>query len=170
MTALPGLTALVVGGTAPVGAAVCALLVRQGASVLIADGSRRVAEGTRLADALGPCARFELLDPRNEREWAATIHDGSGRFGGIDALVLVEPDATSVAMALRAAGSHLSRRGGAIVGVARSAAAAALSQAGIPVVELPDDQPSEPSATEFAEMAVRYVRRGLRGSPQSVTV
>lgn len=168
MQALPGLTVLVVGGTGRFGSALCRLLVERGAKVLIADGCATVAVGTQLAASLGPAARFELLDPRDEKEWDATIKDGAGRFGGIDALVLVEPDATSVGMSLRTAGGHLSRRNGAFVGMARSAAAAALSQAGIPVVELPDGEPSEAEALEFAEVAERYLRHGLRGSPQPV--
>ena len=169
MDMLTGRIALVVGGAGAVGAVVCRHLVQRGCQVLIADGCSRVAEGTRLADALGPCARFELLHPTDEREWTATISDGLGRFGGLDAVVLVEPDASAVALAVRTAGPHLPRPGGALVGIARPEAAAALASAGIPVVALPDaDTPdaelSEADKTSLASQAVRHVSQALARS------
>ncbi len=164
MESLTGRIALVVGGATTVGSALSRLLVANGARVLIADGYTRVASGTRLADVLGPNARFELLDSSDERDWLATLNDGVGRFGGLDVLVLVEPDAVAVALGLRTAGSQLARRGGAVIGLARSAAAQALSLGGIPVVELPDAEPSDASAKDLAAVAVRYVQHGLRAS------
>jgi uncharacterized protein YbjT (DUF2867 family) len=166
MDMLEGRIALVVGGAGAVGAAVCRELVRHGAQVLIADGCSRVAAGTKLAHELGPCARFELLDPHDETEWLATVNDGTGRFGGLDLVVLVEPDATGVALALRAAGPHLARRGGAFVGLACEQAAAALSRAGIPVVEVPDADLSDAALEALASVALRYVRSSLRASPR----
>jgi hypothetical protein len=174
--AIPALVALVVGGAGRIGAAVSRALTTEGAHVLIADQSKRVREGTRLADALGPSARFELLDPSDEREWIATVSDGVGCFGGLDVLVLVEPDATAVAMALRTAGPHLARRGGAFVGMARSEAADVLTLAGIPVVELPAGEDGEGAgvvvddamADALASAAVRFVRSGLRTSPRTL--
>jgi 3alpha(or 20beta)-hydroxysteroid dehydrogenase len=173
---VPALVALVVGGAGNVGAAVCRALIDEGAHVLIADHARRVAAGTRLADELGPSARFELLDPGDEREWIATVSDGVGCFGGLDVLVLVEPDATAVAMALRTAGPHLARRGGAFVGMARSQAADVLTMAGIPVVPLPAGEDGDETgvvvddaaADDLAAAAVRFVRRGLRTSPRTL--
>ena len=173
---IPALVALVVGGAGPIGAAVSRALIDEGAHVLIADHAQRVGAGTRLADELGPSARFELLDPRDEREWIATVSDGVGCFGGLDALVLVEPDATAVAMALRTAGPHLARRGGAFVGMARSEAAHVLTLAGIPVVALPDGEDGDGTgvavddalADDLAARAVRFVRSGLRTSPRTL--
>lgn len=159
-----GRIALVVGGASTVGAAVCRALARQGWQVLIADGCANVAAGTKLAGELGPCARFELLHTHDEKEWQATINDGTGCFGGLDAVLLVEPDATGVAMALRTAGPHVAKRGGALVGLAREQAAAALSMAGIPVVELPDSELSDPAVEVLAAVALRYVRSALRGT------
>jgi hypothetical protein len=170
MDMLTGRTALVVGGAGAVGAVVCRRLVQLGCRVLIADGCSRVAEGTRLADALGPCARFELLHPTDEREWAATISDGLGRFGGLDAVVLVEPDAAGVELAIRTAGPHLSRRGGALVGIARSQAAAALANAGIPVVPLPRGELSEEDRASLASQALRHVSQALATSGVRVVV
>lgn len=161
MPELTGRIALVVGGAGTVGAAVCRRLVAQGSQVLIADGCSQVAAGTRLADALGACARFELLDPTDEREWVSTINDGLGRFGGLDSVVLVEPDATEVAMAIRSAGPHLSRRGGALVAMARSQAAAALSVAGVTVVALPDTPLSEDDHDAAADETLRHIQHAL---------
>jgi nucleoside-diphosphate-sugar epimerase len=164
MEALTDRIVLVTGGAGTVGAALCRMLVEHGAHVLIADNCLRVAEGTRLADTLAPRARFELLDPSSEREWLATLSDGMGRFGGLDVLVLVEPDAMAVALALRTAGPHLARRGGAVVGIARSEEAQVLALAGIPVVEMADAEPSAEMAANLAAVAIRYVRHGLRAS------
>ncbi|MGA7687869.1 MAG: SDR family NAD(P)-dependent oxidoreductase [Jiangellales bacterium] len=160
--------ALVVGGAGTVGAAVCRALVDEGAQVLIADQCSRVADGTRLANELGPCAQFELLDPSNEREWLATLSDGIGRFGGLDAMVLVQPDATGVALALRTAGPHLARRGGAFVGMASATSSAVLSTAGIPVVEVPEGPLSRETAEALAGAALRYAKHALRTSPRSL--
>jgi NAD(P)-dependent dehydrogenase (short-subunit alcohol dehydrogenase family) len=168
MDALTDRTVLVTGGASPIGAALCRLLVGSQARVLIADGCARVADGVRLADELSPHARFELLHTENEQEWLATLDDGMGRFGHLDVLVLVEPDALAVAMALRTAGPHLARRGGTVVGVARSEEAQALGLGGIPVVEIPDGEPSPGVADGLAGVAVRYVRHGLRASAPRV--
>jgi hypothetical protein len=164
MDALTDRTVLVTGGAGTIGAAVCRLLVSSGAQVLIADGCERVAAGTRLADELRPHARFELLHTASEQEWLATLDDGMGRFGHLDVLMLVEPDAHAVALALRTAGPHLARRGGALVGLARREQAEALGLGGIPVVELPEGEPSAAMAESLAGVALRYVRHGLRGS------
>lgn len=165
---VPSLVALVVGGAGTIGAAVCRALVAEGVHVLVADRAQRVAAGTHLADSLGGHARFELLNPTDEREWVATLADGIGCFGGLDVLVLVEPDATGVALALRTAGPHLARRGGAFVGMARSDAADVLTMAGIPVVSLPEGGVSDEKAAELAAGAIRFVRHGLRTSPRSL--
>lgn len=167
MQALTDRTVLVSGGAGTVGAALCRLLVLEGARVLIADGCVGVAEGTRLANSLGHHARFELLDTHSEREWAATLADGVGRFGTLDALVLVEPDALAVALALRTAGPHLARSGGAAVGIARRDAADALGLGGIPVVELPEGPVSSAVAEHLAGVAMRYLQHGLRSSAPS---
>jgi NAD(P)-dependent dehydrogenase (short-subunit alcohol dehydrogenase family) len=164
MYVLTDRTVLVTGGASAVGAALCRQLVRAGARVLVADGCHAVAEGTRLADSLGHQARFELLDTSSEREWTATLNDGVGRFGALDVLVLVEPDAVAVALALRTAGRYLARRGGAAVGIARREQAEMLGLGGIPVVELPDGPVSAEMAERLAQVAVRYVRHGLRAS------
>jgi hypothetical protein len=169
MDALTDRTVLVTGGAGTIGAAVCRLLVSSGAQVLIADGCERVAAGTRLADELRPHARFELLHTESEQEWLATLDDGMGRFGHLDVLVLVEPDAHAVALALRTAGPHLARRGGTLVGLARREQAESLGLGGIPVVELPDDEPSPAMAQSLAGVALRYVRHGLRGSAPRAT-
>jgi NAD(P)-dependent dehydrogenase (short-subunit alcohol dehydrogenase family) len=166
MDSISECTALVVGATGAVGAALCRDLVAHGCHVLVADRCANVAAGTRLADTLGPNARFELLDPHDETEWTATLTDGTGRFGGLDAVLLVEPDATAVAMALRTAGPHLARRGGALVGLARRDAAVALSSAGIPVVELPSQELSPSAVDALTAVALRHVRNGLRGTPR----
>jgi hypothetical protein len=165
MQALTDRTVLVTGGAGTVGTALCRLLVLAGARVLIADGCIGVAEGIRLADSLGHRARFELLDTHSEREWLATLSDGVGRFGTLDSLVLVEPDAVAVALALRTAGPHLARSGGAAVGIAQRDAARALGLAGIPVVELPPGPVSASAAEQLAGVALRYLQHGLRSSP-----
>ena len=168
MDTLAGRVVLIVGGAGRVGAAVSRRMVDEGAQALVADRVDRVAAGTRLADALGHCARFELLDPSDEREWIATLSDGIGRFGGLDVLVLVEPDSTAVALALRTAGPHLARRGGAFVGLARSDAAAVLTMAGIPVVQVPAGDVADDVADELAASALRFVDHGLRASPRTL--
>jgi uncharacterized protein YbjT (DUF2867 family) len=160
--------ALVVGGAGTIGAAVCSALIQEGAQVLIADECSRVAEGTKLANDLGPCAQFELLDPSDEREWLATLSDGIGRFGGLDAMVLVQPDATGVAMALRTAGPHLARRGGAFIGMASAKTAAVLSTAGIPVIEVPEGDLSEEGVASLANAALRYAKHALRTSQRTL--
>jgi NAD(P)-dependent dehydrogenase (short-subunit alcohol dehydrogenase family) len=168
MDALTDRTVLVTGGAGPIGAALCRLLVGSEARVLIADGCARVADGVRLADELSPHARFELLHTESEQEWLATLDDGMGRFGHLDVLVLVEPDALAVAMALRTAGPHLARRGGTVVGIARSEEAQALGLGGIPVVEIPEAVPTPDMADGLAAVALRYVRHGLRASAPRV--
>lgn len=167
MPVLTGRIALVVGGAGAVGAAVCRRLVQRGCRVLIADGCARVAAGTRLAEALGACAQFELLDPTDEREWASTINDGLGRFGGLDTVVLVEPDPAGVALAVRSAGPYLAQRGGALVGLAREQAAAALSAAGIPVVTLPDTPLTDAQQNAVAEQALEFVEHELAAAGAS---
>lgn len=164
MVEFSGRTALVVGGAGPVGAAVCRSLVQRGSRVLIADGCSRVAAGTRLAHALGACAQFELLDPTDEREWTSTIANGIGRFGGLDAVVLVEPDEDCVAMALRTCGPYLDRRGGTMVGLADAAAGAVLEDAGIPVVALGESAASDGDNRALADEALRYIEQASAAS------
>lgn len=155
---------LVTGGATPLGAGLTRLLVAQGAHVLVADGCARVAEGVRLADDLAPHARFELLETSSERDWLATLSDGIGRYGGLDVLVLVEPDAEAVALALRTAGPHLARRGGTVVGVAHRDQARTLGLAGVPVVEVTAAEPTPSHVADLAGAALRYVQYGLRAS------
>ena len=66
-----GLSALVTGGAAGIGAAVVRLLHEEGARVHVADVDS--AGGTALAAELGDRARFVALDVTDEDSWAAAL-------------------------------------------------------------------------------------------------
>lgn len=74
-----GMTALVTGGAAGIGAAVVRLMHHEGARVYVADVS--VEAGQALADQLGERASFVGLDVTGEDSWAAALatiqRDGS---------------------------------------------------------------------------------------------
>ena len=66
-----GVTALVTGGAAGIGAAVVRLIHHEGARVYVAD--LNVEQGQRLADELGERATFLHLDVTDEVSWAAAL-------------------------------------------------------------------------------------------------
>lgn len=76
---------LVTGGASGLGAATARLLVRAGASVVIADTNR--AAGEALAAELGANARFALTDVTSEHDAQAAIDLALEAFGHLHALV-----------------------------------------------------------------------------------
>ncbi len=71
MGRLDGKIILISGGARGQGAAEARLFVAEGARVVIGDVLE--AEGTRLADELGPAARFVVQDVTREADWEKAI-------------------------------------------------------------------------------------------------
>jgi 3(or 17)beta-hydroxysteroid dehydrogenase len=82
---LAGKVAIVTGGAKGLGAAIVRLFVEEGATVVISDVDTEA--GVRLADSIGPRARFERHDVRDESEWERVIAATVARFGALDVLV-----------------------------------------------------------------------------------
>lgn len=77
--------ALVTGAARGIGEAISEVFVREGAFVVLSD--IRDEPGSDVADRLGPSARYEHLDVRDEAQWTAVIETTLERFGRIDVLV-----------------------------------------------------------------------------------
>jgi 3(or 17)beta-hydroxysteroid dehydrogenase len=77
--------ALVTGGGSGIGFATAALLLDEGAKVVLAD--RDTAHGRDAASALAQHARFFELDVTREEQWIAVTDKVAAEFGRIDILV-----------------------------------------------------------------------------------
>lgn len=82
---LAGKVAIVTGAASGMGAATARLFAREGAQVVIADVLEE--EGRKLADEIGPAARFERLDVTDEAAWEAVVASTISHFGKLDILV-----------------------------------------------------------------------------------
>ncbi len=82
---LDGKVAIITGAASGMGAATARMFVREGAKVVIAD--RLEHEGRQVAAAIGPAARFELLDVTDEDNWAAVVAATVRHFGSLSVLV-----------------------------------------------------------------------------------
>lgn len=86
-----GLVEGVVGGTSGIGARTAELLALEAAKVVIAG--RRQAEGTALAQQIGPPARFMRCDVLVEPDVQRLVGETCEEFGRIDALINCAGDA-----------------------------------------------------------------------------
>ncbi len=84
MGRVSGKVALVSGGAGGIGAATAALMVKEGAEVIIADMAKN---GPEVAKAIG--ADFVSLDVTSETQWEHAVHETDTKYGGIDILVNV---------------------------------------------------------------------------------
>jgi NAD(P)-dependent dehydrogenase (short-subunit alcohol dehydrogenase family) len=82
---LEGKVAIISGAASGMGAATARLFAREGAKVVIAD--RLEHEGRRMAEAIGPAARFEMLDVTVENNWVEVVAATTRHFGKLDILV-----------------------------------------------------------------------------------
>ena len=80
-----GKIALVTGGGSGLGAADCAALAREGATVVVTDVSLDSAQN--VADQIGNGAVAKALDVASEEAWVALIADLDQQFGRLDILV-----------------------------------------------------------------------------------
>src|SRR5689334_14218426 len=80
-----GKIALVTGGGSGLGAADCAALAREGATVIITDVALDSAQ--RIADRIGNGALALALDVSDEAAWVRVIDEIDRRFGRLDILV-----------------------------------------------------------------------------------
>jgi 3alpha(or 20beta)-hydroxysteroid dehydrogenase len=85
MDRLSGKVAIVTGGSRGQGEAHVEAMVREGASVVIADV--RDEEGRAVAERLGDAVEFVHLDVSSESDWAAGVAHTVDHFGGLDVLV-----------------------------------------------------------------------------------
>lgn len=83
MPRLQGKVALITGAASGFGRAAAALFVTEGATVILTDRS----DGTAVAAALGPKARFLPLDVTREEQWQSVIADVASKEGRLDVLV-----------------------------------------------------------------------------------
>lgn len=80
-----GKIALVTGGGSGLGAADCAALAREGATVIVTDVAIDPAQ--RVADRIGNGAIALALDVADEQAWIALIKELDSRFGRLDILI-----------------------------------------------------------------------------------
>jgi 3(or 17)beta-hydroxysteroid dehydrogenase len=77
--------ALITGGASGIGLATARLFVDEGANVILTDRDQAAADAALAA--LGPRAKFHLLDVTNEDQWIAVTDAVVAEFGRIDVLV-----------------------------------------------------------------------------------
>jgi NAD(P)-dependent dehydrogenase (short-subunit alcohol dehydrogenase family) len=82
---LAGKVAIISGAASGMGAATARVFAREGAKVVIADLLED--EGAKLAEEIGPAARFERLDVTDEPGWEAVVAATIRHFGQLDILV-----------------------------------------------------------------------------------
>ena len=80
-----GKIALVTGGGSGLGAADCAALAREGATIVVTDVA--LASAQQVADRIGNGAIALALDVADEANWLAVIAEVDRRFGRLDILV-----------------------------------------------------------------------------------
>ena len=85
MGRVAGKVALVTGGGSGLGAADCAALAREGATVVVTDINLAAAEG--VAARIGNGAIALAHDVSSEDQWLAVIAEIDRRFGRLDVLV-----------------------------------------------------------------------------------
>ena len=84
MARLDGKVAIVTGAARGQGEAEARLFVREGAKVVLGDVLD--AEGSKVAEDIGPSARYVHLDVSQEADWVAAI-EAAAAFGPLQALV-----------------------------------------------------------------------------------
>ncbi len=82
---LAGKVAIITGAASGMGAETARLFAREGAKVVIADMLEH--EGRKVAEEIGPAARFEKLDVTKEDNWTEVIAGTVKNFGKLDILV-----------------------------------------------------------------------------------
>src|SRR4051794_35605646 len=88
MGRMDGKVAVVTGGAGGIGAATCALLAAEGATVVVADVAEASgAEVVRKIAAKGGSARFHRLDVTAETSWTDIVAGALAEQGRLDVLV-----------------------------------------------------------------------------------
>jgi len=82
---LAGKVALITGGASGLGANAAALMVQEGARVVVADVA--VDRGKAVADKLGSAGHFVKLDVTSEDNWKAAIAETVTKFGALHVLL-----------------------------------------------------------------------------------
>ncbi|CQD22402.1 putative short-chain dehydrogenase/reductase [Mycolicibacterium conceptionense] len=82
---LSGKVVIVTGAARGQGEAEARLFAELGARVVLTD--LLVEEGQRVADSIGPAARFVRHDVGNENDWRTVVDTAAAEFGGVDALI-----------------------------------------------------------------------------------
>jgi NAD(P)-dependent dehydrogenase (short-subunit alcohol dehydrogenase family) len=82
---LAGKVALITGGASGLGANAAALMVREGAKVVVADIAEQ--RGKAVADKLGSSGHFVKLDVTSEDNWKAAISETVDKYGALHVLV-----------------------------------------------------------------------------------
>lgn len=82
---LSGKVAIVTGAARGQGEAEARLFAELGAQVVLTDVL--VEEGVRVAESIGPAARFVRHDVSSEKDWYATVDTAMTEFGRVDVLV-----------------------------------------------------------------------------------
>ena len=82
MGRVSGKVALVSGGAGGIGGATAALMVKEGAKVVIGDLAKN---GPEVAKGIG--AEFMSLDVTSETQWEHVVEETDKKYGGIDILV-----------------------------------------------------------------------------------